>query len=134
VHRIALDTLRDATRSAEERALEIETVTERAPGAQELFKGLAFNRFNPSDQRLYVTDSFHGGLIRIDVDTGEREVVLRNGVLFDFPVSAHFLPPIGAQTLVVASDQEHRFDALNAAIDADMFRPPFRAAEVILFD
>jgi len=134
IHRISLSTLRDSSRSAEERAQEIEVVTESAPGSPQLFKGLTFNRFDPNDRRLYATDCFHGGLVRIDVETGQSQTLISDSVLFDFPVSAHFLPPLGLQTLMIASDQEHRFDALNAAIDHDMFRPPFRAAEVLLFD
>ena len=44
-----------------------------------------------------------------------------------------FLPPHGGRaTLVVASDQEYRLAAINAAIATDMLQPPWIAAEVEL--
>jgi hypothetical protein len=135
VHRVPLATLRDTTRTAEARAADIEVVSARAPGDVELIKGLAFNRFDPGDTRLYAADSLELRMIRIDVDTGAREVLTNNEDLFNFPVSAAFLPPVlGVTPLAVASDQEHRFDALNFAIDTDLTEPPFLAAKLYVRD
>lgn len=133
IHRISLATLRDSSRSAEERAAEIEVVSPSAEGDLELLKGLAFNRFDPRDRHLYATDCFNMRVLRIDVETGEREVVIKDSRLLNFPVSANFAPAgFGISSLFVASDQEHRFDMLNFAIDEDLIRPPFIAAEVLM--
>jgi hypothetical protein len=40
----------------------------------------------------------------------------------------------GVQTLLVASDQEHRFAAINHGIPADMFQPPFLVTKVLVTD
>jgi hypothetical protein len=50
-----------------------------------------------------------------------------------FPVSLQFLPPEhGVPQLVVASDQEHRFAAINSAIPESIFQPPFRLTKVLV--
>lgn len=137
VHRISMQTLRDDTRTAEARAAEIETVTAAAPGTLELLKGLTFNRFDPRPERaLYAADCFNLRMVRIDVETGERRVVLQSASLMDFPVAAAFVPGgFGIQSLFVSSDQEHRFDALNFGISGgDLFIPPFVGAEILLRD
>jgi hypothetical protein len=132
IHRLSLDTLRDSSRTAEERAEEIEVVSARAEGTLEVLHGLTFNQYNRRDTRLYATDPFNMQVIRIDVETGEREVLLRDPALLNFPVASFFAPPIlGVQSLFVASDQEHRFAALNQGIEEDMFNPPFIAAQIL---
>jgi hypothetical protein len=46
-------------------------------------------------------------------------------VLFNFPAKVQFLPPVfGLTPLVVASDQEHRLAAINAALKADITQTP----------
>jgi hypothetical protein len=41
-------------------------------------------------------------------------------------------PSRSTRTLMVASDQEHRLAAINAAIPADMFQLPFVVTEVTI--
>ena len=97
----------------------------------ESLNGLAFNRWDPTDDHLYASDSYKLQIIRIDTHTGEREVLVRDPGLFNFPASLQFLPPIGDnQLLVVASDQEHRLAGINAAITEDMIVPPLGIAGV----
>lgn len=130
--RVPMATLRDTTRSAEVRAAEdIESVSAAPSGSADLLKGLTFNRFDPHDDSLYAADAFGLRIVRIDVTTGARTVISSDPTLYNFPVSAAFLPPVvGFTPLVVASDQEHRLDVLNAAIDTDLTEPPFLVAKV----
>lgn len=105
----------------------------RPAGAVETFEGLAFNRFDPRDDHLYASDSFRLQIIRIDVRSGRREVIARDPRLFNFPTEMQFLPPAhGRSVLVVASDQEYRLAAINAALTADILEPPFIITEVEL--
>ena len=41
--------------------------------------------FDPEDDGLYASDSFRLQVIRIDVDSGERETVIGDETLFNFP-------------------------------------------------
>jgi hypothetical protein len=86
------------------------------------------------DDALYAADAFHLRIIKIDVATGVRTVVGDDPVLFNFPVSLKFLPPIrGERAFIVSSDQQHRFAALNAALDGvSIFQLPFLITEVRL--
>jgi hypothetical protein len=98
-------------------------------------KGLAFNRWHEQDRRLYALDALRLQLLRVDVTTGAREVLAADPKLFNLPVASAFLPSSpGVQTLVVASDQEHRFAGINQAISADMFQLPFLVTEVLIRD
>ncbi len=132
VARIPLASLTDMTRTPQQRAEDIVDVSPRAANvATESLKGLSFNRWKPSDTRLYVTDTTNRRVLRIDTDTGAREVVADDPELFDFPVSAVFLPPVGGvSVLVVASDQEYRLAALNALITEDVLHPPFIVSKI----
>lgn len=135
VARIPVASLTDGSRSPKQRADDIVDVSPRAVGvASESLKGFTFNRWKPSDTRLYVTDTFGQRVLRVDLDTGAREVVADDPTLFDFPVSAQFLPPIGGgagpSMLVVASDQEYRLTALNSLISQDVLHPPFIVAKI----
>lgn len=134
VARIPLASLTDNTRSPQQRAQDIVDVSPRAPGvATESLKGFTFNRWNPSDSRLYVTDTIGRRVLRVNTTTGAREVVADDPELFDFPVSAQFLPPVaGISPLVVASDQEYRLAALNALITEDLLHPPFIVAKIFV--
>lgn len=121
----------DDERAPWERAADIEIVSPRPDG--ELFdtlKGLTFNPWDPRDDRLYAADPFRLRVVRIDVETGERTVLAEDPVLLNFPVSMKFLPPVhGCPSLVVSSDQEHRFAPLNAALGGvSVFQFPFRLA------
>jgi hypothetical protein len=132
VSRVPLSTLHDASRTPDQRAEDIEVVSARPSGVEvESLAGLAFNRWDPTDDHLYASDSFKLQIIRIDTHTGEREVLVHDPRLFNFPVSLQFLPPIGGyQPLVVASDQEHRLAGINAAITENMIVPPLVIAGV----
>jgi hypothetical protein len=132
IARIPLASLSDMTRSPQQRADDIVDVSPRAANvATESLKGLTFNRWKPSDTRLYVTDTMGRRVLRIDTSTGAREVVADDPVLFDFPVSAQFLPPVaGISPLVVSSDQEYRLAALNALITEDLLHPPFIVSKI----
>jgi hypothetical protein len=45
-----------------------------------------------------------------------------------------FLPPVfGLTPLVVASDQEHRLAAINAALTADITQPPWVVTKILVF-
>jgi hypothetical protein len=131
VHRIPVATLYDATRSPEVRAGDVQAVSPRpADVAFEIIKGLAFNRWDPSDPYLYAGDTTQLRLIRVDVDTGAREVLSSDARLFNFTVAGAFLPPRHGHEpspLVVASDQEHRWSGINEALPPgeDQFQPPF---------
>ena len=83
---------------------------------------------------IYACDCFQLRLIRIQSQTGVREVVASDPVLFNFPVKVQFLPPVfGLKPLVVASDQEHRLAAINAALTADITQPPWIVTKVLIF-
>lgn len=134
VFRVPLASLTDPTRSPQQRADDIVDVSPRAAGvASEALKGFAFNHWKPSDRHLYVTDTIGQRVLRVDTETGAREEVAADPVLFDFPVSAQFIPPVGGiSTLVVASDQEYRLAGFNALITQDLLHPPFIVAKVFI--
>jgi hypothetical protein len=125
----------DDERAPFERADDIEVVSPRPDaGDFDTLKGLTFNPYDPHDNGLYAADPFHLRLVRIDVATGRRTVIADDPELFNFPVSMKFLPPVqGVPSLVVSSDQEHRFAALNAALGGvSRFQLPFLITEVVI--
>jgi hypothetical protein len=133
VQRIPIASLTDPTRSPAQRASDIEVVSPRPAGEAETFEGLAFNRFDHRDDHLYASDSFRLQVIRIDVRTGARELLVHDPRLFNFPTEMQFLPPAhGRTSLIVASDQEYRLAAINAALTTDILQPPFLITEVEL--
>lgn len=118
----------DDARTPHERASDIEVVSPRPDaGDFDTLKGLTFNRWDRDDDWLYAADAFHLQVVKIHSRTGRRRVVAHDPTQFNFPVSLEFLPPSrGRQTLIVASDQEHRFAALNAALGGtSIFQLPF---------
>jgi hypothetical protein len=135
VRRVPISSLEDPTRPPHARGDDIEVVSPRPEGVPvESIKGLAFDRWS-DDDRLFATDAFGLGAMRIDVHTKQRQPLVRDEQLFNLPVSAQFLPPLfGITSVVVASDQEHRFAALNMAIASDQFQPPWLLTKVILAD
>ena len=132
VAKVPVATLTDATRTPWARAADIVDVSPRPVGvAAESLKGFAFNKWSNCDANLYVTDTLGRRVLRINPSTGARQVVVDDPALFDFPVSAQFLPPVaGVSPLVVASDQEYRLAALNGALTSDILHPPFIVAKV----
>ena len=134
LYRIPMSSLTDPFRSPDERASDIVPVSPRAAGDVETLHGLAFKRWDPAHRFIYATDSLKLRVIRIDVETGKRETLLSDPVLFNFPVKPQFLPPIaGVAPLLVPSDQEHRFSLINSQIPADMFQPPWIVTKVVVY-
>jgi len=133
VYRIPMASLSDPARDPAARAADIRTVSPRAPGVAESLHGLAFNRHNPGDRWLYAADSLQLRVVRIDTADGSRQVVAADPVLFNFPSKLQFLPPVaGRSPLVVASDQEHRLAAINAAITTDVVQPPWLVTKLLI--
>ncbi len=134
LHKVSVATLLDQTRTGEEKAADIVTVSPK-DGVVESLKGLTFDRWNPSSRWLWATDPIDLQLIRIDVTTGRREVVGDDPLLFNFSVAAAFLPPKhlgqGVRELVVSSDQEHRFSGINPNLTEDQFQFPFVITRVL---
>jgi hypothetical protein len=134
IARVPVRVFADA-RLPHERASDIAVVSPRPDaGDFDTLKGLTFNPGDPHDEALYAADPFHLRIVRIDVTTGERTVIADDPALFNFPVSLKFLPPAGRQqSLVVSSDQEHRFAPLNAALGGvSIFQLPFLVTELHL--
>jgi hypothetical protein len=132
--RVPVPSLTDSGRTPAERAQDIVIVSPRPAGAVETFEGMTADSFTPDDPWIYVCDSFHLRLMRIHSQTGIREVVASDPVLFNFPVKVQFLPPVfGLTPLVVASDQEHRLAAINAALTTDITQPPWIVTKVFVF-
>jgi hypothetical protein len=130
--RVPRASLVDPTRTPQERAADIQSVSPRpADVVEEAFEGIAVNPFDPADTSAYVTDSLQLRVLRIDVSTGAREVLANDPVLFNFPVALSVLPPLlGVTPLVVSSDQEYRVASINAGITEDELEPPFILAKV----
>jgi len=95
-----------------------------------------FDPNNPTDRHLYAADALQLRLIRIDVQTGERQVVADNPKLFNFPSSLGFFPRAThdgiVSELVVVSNQQHRTPLTNDAITEDMLQLPFVATKVMV--
>jgi hypothetical protein len=131
VQKVAIKTLRDASRPAAERAAEIKTVAPKLFPLESL-KGITFNAWDRKDPWIYAGDPFRLQLIRIHSKTGKREVLSTDARRFN--VSTAFLPPTNRgkpNPLVTASDQEYRWATLNTALTADQFRPPFIVAQYV---
>jgi hypothetical protein len=133
---IPLASLSD-TRAPYARAADIRLVSPKPPNVvvEELLDA-AFDPSNPTDRYLYAADALQLRLIRIDVRTGERQVVANDSRLFNFPSSLSFFPRMNhdgiASELVVVSNQQHRTPLTNDAITEDMLRLPFVATKVIM--
>ena len=136
VYRVPLATLLDQSRSPDQRAADITTVSPRPPNITvETIKGLSFNRFNLNDRTLYANDSIQFQILAIDVDTGARRVIAKDPILFNFPVGGALLPPLhgfGQQAFVVASDQEYRFSGINTQLTQDIFQLPFLITQIVI--
>jgi hypothetical protein len=134
LYKIPFSTLFDS-RQPWQRAADIRLIGSKPANVQvEELLEMQFNPFDPSDNHLYVADALQLRIIRIDPRNGRREVVADDPVLFNFPASMGFLPPILGELspLVVLSNQQHRTTLLNSAIPEDMLQPPFIAAKVFI--
>lgn len=131
IQRVPVATLSDPSRTPAERAADIATVSPRPAGLEaEVMEGLAFDPARPDERFVYATDSLQSRIIRVNVDTGAREELVGDSLLFDFPSSLAFLPPVlGLSPLVVTSSQEHRLAAINVALEADLLRPPWKVTK-----
>jgi hypothetical protein len=98
---------------------------------------LQFNPFDPDDHFVYAAHGLQLEITRIDVRTGERQVVAHDPRLFDFPSSLAFLPPVEgfereATSMVVVSNQQERTPITNDAVTQDSFNLPFIVAKVVV--
>jgi len=132
--RIPIASLTDPSRTPEQRAQDIIAVSPEPADVVETFEGITANPFDLDDPWIYACDSFHLRLIRIHSQSGVREVVASDPLLFNFPAKVQFLPPVfGLSPMVVASDQEHRLAAINAALTADITQPPWIVTKILVF-
>jgi len=131
VSRLPLASLDDTSRPPFARAADIETLSPPPSGASaDILKGLSVDVYEDPGS-LYAADPLHFAVLRIDLETGERETIAQDEWLLDFPVSTSFLPPVdGFSPLLVTSDEEYRWSAINTALSEDEFRQPFRIAKV----
>jgi len=132
--RIPIASLTDPSRTPEQRAQDIIAVSPEPADMVETFEGITANPFDLDDPWIYACDSFHLRLIRIHSQSGVREVVADDPLLFNFPAKVQFLPPVfGLSPMVVASDQEHRLAAINAALTADITQRPWIVTKILVF-
>ncbi|HEU4412934.1 MAG TPA: hypothetical protein VFS43_47270 [Polyangiaceae bacterium] len=134
IRKVPVATLGDPTRTPAQRAADIAPVSLRPAGVEaEVIEGLAFNPAKPGERFVYATDSLQLRIIRVNIDTGARQELVEDSVLFDFPSSVAFLPPVlGLTPLVAVSTQEHRLAAINVALEADLLRPPWKVTKVYI--
>ena len=91
--------------------------------------------YNPVNNKyLYAADPLALRVIRVDLDSGARQVVAGGARLFDFPSSLGFLPPREGEThratLVVVSNQQERSPLTNDAVTTTTFHLPFVVARI----
>jgi hypothetical protein len=133
LYRVPVASLVDPLRTPAQRAQDIVTVSGLPAGVVEAFEGITLNPFDLDDPWVYVCDPFQLRIIRIHSQTGAREVVSSDPILFNFPSKIQFLPPVfGLSPLVVASDQEYRLAAINSALSADILQPPWIVTKVFV--
>ena len=93
-----------------------------------------FNPYNHADKYLYAADPLALRVIRIDLETGARQVVAKGAELFDFPSSLGFVPPVDGDsdesTLLVVSNQQERSPLTNDAVIDTTFHLPFIVTKV----
>jgi len=122
----------DDDRAPHERASSIETISSR-PVGEEILAGMTFNEYDLSDEHLYFTMPTGLKVMRLDLATGQREVVGDDPTLFNFPVTVQFLPRVlGVTPLLIGSDQEHRILGVNELISQDLQNPPFTIAKAFV--
>lgn len=137
VFSIPLDSLFD-DRLPHERAADIQLVSPKPSHiAVEQLLNITFNPFEPDEPYLYAADSLQLQVIRIDIRTGERQVVANDPKLLNFPSSLAFVPGPGKgkgkggpSTLLVVSNQQHRNPLLNDAISEPIIQEPYLATEI----
>jgi len=119
-----------------QRAADIKLISSKPANVQvEELLEIQFNPYDHDDKHLYAADALQLRIIRIDTDTGKREVVADDPRLFNFPAALGFLPPVVGKepsVLVVLSNQQHRTTLLNSAIPEEMTQPPYLLTKVLL--
>ena len=134
--RLPWSVFRDA-RAPFARADDFEMVSPMPAGKiTEILKGLDINEYGDTNQ-LYASDALELQIVRIDLTTGEREVVMEDPYLFNFTAAGAFLPPhplLGTTPYVGSGDQEHRLATLNVALEEDMLQMPFVIAKLHVVD
>ncbi|WP_394849848.1 PQQ-like beta-propeller repeat protein [Pendulispora brunnea] len=133
LYRFPLRSLSDH-RQPYERARDIRLVQAVPPHVvMEELLDFTFHPYDPSDHWLYAADALKLRIIRIDVDTGRRQIVAEDARRFDFPSSLGFLPPIaGISPIVVVSNQQERTPLTNDAVTTTTFQLPFIVAKVFV--
>ena len=125
-------------RASYQRADDIRLVSPKPSNVEvEELLDASFDPYSPSDHFLYAADALQLRLIRINVRTGQRQVVADDQRLFDFPSSLGFLQPLSGfapRELLVVSNQQHRTPVTNDAIATDILELPFIATKVLIFD
>lgn len=107
--------------------------------------GIAYDRFHPGSPWLYwvraladSADNFNNTIRRVNVVTGQVQIVFRSNSLLDFSTGLDVLPPIVANSpltnLGIAMGQEENNAALNVALGGvDAFVSPTLITEVSFF-
>jgi len=132
IYAFPLYVLRDSRRPYR-RAESIRRVASTPPAIEvEELLDFQFNPYDRADMNLYAAHALVPEVTRVNVLTGEREVLASGERLFDFPSSLTFLPPDrnGESQLLVASNQQERWPNTNAAVTTTTFNLPFIVARI----
>jgi len=136
VYKVPLASLTDS-REPWQRASDIQVLSPKPPGVEvEELLSMAFDPWNPNEHFVYAADAMQLRLIRINTQTGQRQVLADDHELFNFPSSLSFMPPIGPKEifpqLVVVSNQQQLTPITNDLAPGDNFEFPFIATRVVL--
>jgi hypothetical protein len=121
-----------------QRAADIQLVAPSPPeDAIEELLDLQFNPYDLTDPYMYAAHGMQLEVLRIDSRNGDRQVIVHDPRLFDFPSSLAFLPPPAEipgwlTSLVVVSNQQERTPLTNDAVTTDSFITPFPIAKVFV--
>ena len=127
----------DDPRQPYQRTRDIRLVRAVPPNVEmEELLDFTFDPYDPSDHWLYAADALNLRILRIDVESGRRQVVAEDNRRLDFPSSLGFLPPVsgtaGLSTLVVVSNQQERTPLTNDAVTTTTFQLPFIVSKVVV--
>jgi hypothetical protein len=136
VYKVPLASLSDS-RQPWQRAADIQLLSPKPAGTQvEEILSMVFDPNNPREHWMYAADAMKLRLIRINTQTGERQVIADDHELFNFPSSLSFMPPLTRQEifpqLVVVSNQQQLTPITNDLAPEDAFEFPFIATRVVL--
>lgn len=136
VYKVPLASLSDS-RQPWQRAADIQVLSPKPADAPvEELLSMVFNPFNPHEHFMYAADAMRLRLIRINTQTGQRQVLADDHELFNFPSSLAFMPPLTPTEifpqLVVVSNQQQLTPITNDLAPGDNFELPFIATRVVL--